>query len=619
MLKVAMVSLDYQHLLNEHFEFTDAARRLDGYVGYAIDVAKTMAQLADIVVFPEYSLPPEAVRHLIKDRVNAIVVLGSICGKMIPADILEMAWDPPPGQQDLKKALSLIVQPDQPILWTEKWQLTSVETQNGVARGTDITTFTLSHPGRADIRWAVPVCIDVLQPEIRTVLKDSQVNLVTAPCYNPKPQRFKSDLTAYAVNHGFAIAVANASQVGNAFGGTCVWAPIESKWARKCSIDPYAPEIRATNDTGALIFTLDPSHLTIPKVNGAVPYRPAVDPSHIVIHPLSALGSSSPSGPRGTPPTAKSSAAELAVERLESALTAFEKATGPIAAAIRDIAQRYSAGNPISLRDLFGELRRRPEIDLIALQDQGLRKILNMLQSTEHLAGVVISARGVFLREEHIAWKMTTAVDEKALIARAAVRRISSGDTVILDAGSTTLFIAREVSEAIKQARLSNLRIVTNSVAAAHELLLTVADLGLEDHNDRLELFMPAGRVRGNTHAVVDFTETRDEPASNMNDAIRAAGHPAAIAFVGMNGFIAGSGFTTASALERATKRAMLDGAVVKIIVTDPSKFRARQDHIFADVGESLEIMTTEFDDVEALRMALADTSVRLTIVGGDE
>lgn len=60
--------------------------------------------------------------------------------------------------------------------------------------------------------------------------------------------------------------------------------------------------------------------------------------------------------------------------------------------------------------------------------------------------------------------RMNINRDEKQAIAKAVKEMISDGDTLMLDSGTTTYFVARELSQ------IKNLTIVTNSLQIAQEL-----------------------------------------------------------------------------------------------------------------------------------------------------
>ncbi|MNW27646.1 Glucitol operon repressor [compost metagenome] len=136
--------------------------------------------------------------------------------------------------------------------------------------------------------------------------------------------------------------------------------------------------------------------------------------------------------------------------------------------------------------------------------------------------------------------------EEKASIAREAAELIRPGDTLLLDAGTTTLHLAREIR------RMSDIRVVTNSLLVLNEL---------KDCRD-IEVSLTGGMLRPETQAFVGpITET-------ALDMIRVDK-----AFIAMNGIDARAGLTTPNMVEAAAKRKMMDIANEVVLLADHSKF----------------------------------------------
>ena len=108
---------------------------------------------------------------------------------------------------------------------------------------------------------------------------------------------------------------------------------------------------------------------------------------------------------------------------------------------------------------------------------------------------------------------------------------------------------------------LRNLTVITNSISAANELLTTAADMGLEDDNNVLCVYLPAGRVRSITLAIVSDEFLAERGVGSDIGAILAATGGADIAFVGTNGIYWDLGFTTHDLTETKTKSEMLAAA----------------------------------------------------------
>ncbi|MBP1937340.1 DeoR family fructose operon transcriptional repressor [Paenibacillus sediminis] len=158
--------------------------------------------------------------------------------------------------------------------------------------------------------------------------------------------------------------------------------------------------------------------------------------------------------------------------------------------------------------------------------------------------------------------------EEKMEIARKACEMISEGDTVLLDAGTTTLHLAREMRS------LSNVRVITNSMIVLNEL---------KDYRG-LELSMVGGLLRYETLA---FVGPMAETALEMVRVDKA--------FVATNGLDLEEGITTPNIIEAATKRKMFQIAKEVILLADHSKIGkvgyakvadlSEIDHLIIDAG----------------------------------
>jgi DeoR family fructose operon transcriptional repressor len=133
---------------------------------------------------------------------------------------------------------------------------------------------------------------------------------------------------------------------------------------------------------------------------------------------------------------------------------------------------------------------------------------------------------------------------EKAAIARVAAEMVRDGEVLMLDAGSTTLAIARLLKSRRK------LTVVTNSMSVASELA-----------GSRIEVLVAGGSLRGQTRALVG-------PVAEA----ALAGLHADRLFLGANGVDVHKGVTTPNLIEAQTKRAMVESAGEVVVVADHSK-----------------------------------------------
>jgi len=281
-----------------------------------------------------------------------------------------------------------------------------------------------------------------------------------------------------------------------------------------------------------------------------------------------------------------------------------------LATAVRRAIHPYRRDNPLALSDLVALLKDQPDLQIV--REAQLNDLLLRLRQQGRLAGVVCHRDTIFIEEEHYSWKASLFSSDKELIARKAIEFIDTGSIILLDAGSTTTEIARQIGRGIKLRFWGQLTVVTNSISVANELLEAADEVGMEDDNAILRMYVAGGRIRPNTHAVID-----EGDISGLSKIMESLPGKADIAFVGTNGICADVGFTTHDLTETRTKSTMLSLAARKVIVTDPSKFGIRQQNVFATFDDGVEIITTKENraTVERYRELLRDTTTKIITV----
>lgn len=142
--------------------------------------------------------------------------------------------------------------------------------------------------------------------------------------------------------------------------------------------------------------------------------------------------------------------------------------------------------------------------------------------------------------------KETLAVSQKNTIAKAAAALIQADDFVYLDAGSTTLAVARAVSGAALDAHY-----VTNGIA--HARLLA---------QKSCHVCVPGGLLRPRTEAIIGAAAITALQQFNFTKA-----------FIGANGVALNVGFTTPDPEEAAVKAVGVRRARETWYLVDDSKF----------------------------------------------
>jgi DeoR family transcriptional regulator of aga operon len=179
------------------------------------------------------------------------------------------------------------------------------------------------------------------------------------------------------------------------------------------------------------------------------------------------------------------------------------------------------------------------------------------------------------MRESPVNERLKANAEEKRRIGATAAGMINDGETIILDSGTTTLEIARQ----IKKKR--GLQIITNGVNIAAELL---------DARDS-EVFIVGGTVRGESASISGrFTEEMFDQFSA--DKLFLSGAGCDLDF----------GVSGANLEETMVNRAMLRIAREIILVADASKFSKRSMSRIAPFSEIDTIIsdTSLSEDIQA-------------------
>lgn len=213
-----------------------------------------------------------------------------------------------------------------------------------------------------------------------------------------------------------------------------------------------------------------------------------------------------------------------------------------------------------------GNVRRKALLDLLAVsgrltvselsRDLGISEVSvrRELEQMERL-GLLRRVRGAAEAiagpgfPTHFEARLLQNRDLKAVIGRTAAALIRSGESVLLDSGSTVLEVARHIPQPLLET--GGLTIITRSLVIASEL-----------RGRRQTRLIVLGGLY--LHQFDDFVGPSVEAALS---AIRAD-----TLFIGTDGVSAERGFTTDNVLEAGLYRAMTRAARRVVLVTDSSK-----------------------------------------------
>lgn len=242
---------------------------------------------------------------------------------------------------------------------------------------------------------------------------------------------------------------------------------------------------------------------------------------------------------------------------------------------IRAVLDRKGRATVEELADLFSVSRSTIRRDLLEM----------------HQNNLLLRTRGGAVRAQMVAFDRpvtesgTINVELKERIGRAASELISKGETVMLDAGSTTY-------QVVKHLRATNVTLVTNSFDAA-AVAMSKPDT---------DVLMVGGIVRVHGRATVGPT-AEDQIALFKADT----------AILGMNGVSPEDGLTTPNILVAQVKRAMVAQSKRLILVADHTKLGVSA---LCKVGaiEDAEVLVTDGEADPEVLSAIRDRGVDVVI-----
>ena len=164
---------------------------------------------------------------------------------------------------------------------------------------------------------------------------------------------------------------------------------------------------------------------------------------------------------------------------------------------------------------------------------------------------------------------------EKVAIGKLAASLIRSGDSIILDSGTTTLQVAAHISKG------SEVTVVTNDLAIAGEAA----------GHEGLQLLMLGGALRRKNMSLYGTQAERAVQELSVDKL-----------FLGVDGFDMQKGITTHFEAEAILNRMMCDAASEIIVVTDSSKFGRVCLHKIIEPGRVSKLITDERVDADLVK-----------------
>lgn len=244
---------------------------------------------------------------------------------------------------------------------------------------------------------------------------------------------------------------------------------------------------------------------------------------------------------------------------------------------------------------IMERLNKSGQVDVTTLsQELGVSEVTirNDLSRLEQKHMLVRARGGAFKIDRvgmdfSIADKMEYHYEEKKKIGKAAAALVEDGETIILDSGTTTLEISKNLAEA------QDLTVITNALNIASQLA----------ENKNTNVIVPGGFLRKNSLSLVGTT-AEDSFKNYFCDKL----------FLAVDGFNTIHGLSTPNVEEAHLNRTMIEIAKEVIVVADSSKFNRRSFAFIAPVS-AVDIVITDAEITPEDKSNLENSGIRVIVV----
>jgi DeoR/GlpR family transcriptional regulator of sugar metabolism len=257
------------------------------------------------------------------------------------------------------------------------------------------------------------------------------------------------------------------------------------------------------------------------------------------------------------------------------------------AALIQKAVFPHRRSNPIS-RETLREVVNSQSLNAIDSAD--FENVLSVITGRNLIPGLLYDGFELFLVEEHASWKSEIEHSKKERVGRKAAAFVQNGMKLLLDAGSTVDEVAKIICKKIETRSLTRIAIATTSINIADMVSDCCVKMGFDDDFSAVRLYLPGGRVRPNTQAIVPTMESEKGQLVRLAEALGRFD----LSFVGVNGIDANGAFTTHGNEEAENKIEIMSAAARSIVVGDSSKIGISLECQFGELSEGVRLVTDD-------------------------
>jgi len=236
-----------------------------------------------------------------------------------------------------------------------------------------------------------------------------------------------------------------------------------------------------------------------------------------------------------------------------------------------------------------GKLLVKELSDAYGVSEVSIRNDLKHLEEK----GLLIRTRGGAIKNQPISidlnlnQRLKSNLFEKQKIGVKAAKYVKEGDTIVMDSGSTTIEVAKQLL------KFKTIKVITNSLPIA-DILAANADI---------KLVMPGGTLRGEMKSLTGSLTERNILSFDCD-----------IAFIGADSIIADRGIFTPTISEAALSNNMMAIAKRTIVVSDSSKF-SRKSFVKINSMKFIDIIVTDKKITNKDIITIEDQGVRVDTV----